>query len=124
MVQSAQHVLLYDGECDLCRQWATWLTLRDTRRRFRICPWQVVTGPPMTPLLRIQAQRAVQVVTSGGQRLSGGRAILFALQEIGWHPAIVAMLRRRPFVWPVDLGYRIVAANRSRLSRFLSPSTS
>lgn len=74
----------------------------------------------MTPLLRIQAQRAVQIVTSDGSQLSGGRAVLFALEEIGWHPMLVRLLQHRPFVWAVDAGYRVVAANRPRFS-WLAP---
>lgn len=114
MSGNQRHYLLYDGDCDFCREWATWLTFHDREQRFRICPWQVVTGPPMTPLLRIQAQRGVQILTSDGRQLSGGRAVLFALQEVAWHPTLVAMLRHRPFVWLADLGYRVVAANRPR----------
>jgi predicted DCC family thiol-disulfide oxidoreductase YuxK len=116
MSPTMRHYLLYDGDCDFCREWADWLTLHDTERRFRICPWQVVSGPPMTPLLQVQARRAVQIVTKDGRHLSGGRAVLFALCEIGWHPLLVRVLEHRPFVWAVDLGYRIIAANRPRFS--------
>lgn len=119
METTGQHYLLYDGDCDFCREWATWVTFRDRDRRFRICPWQVVDGPPMTPLLKIQARKAVQIVTADGGHRSGGRAVLFALREIGWHPMLVRLLEHRPFVWAVDLGYRIVAANRPRLSRLV-----
>ncbi len=119
MQPDQRHYLLYDGDCDFCREWATWLTFRDRHRRFRICPWQVVHGPPMTPLLQVQARRAVQIVTAEGERLSGGRAVLFALDQIGWNPHLVRLLQHRPFIWFVDLGYRIVAANRPRFSRFV-----
>jgi predicted DCC family thiol-disulfide oxidoreductase YuxK len=68
----------------------------------------------MTPLLQIQAQRAVQLITTDGRQLSGGRAALFALRETGWHPNLIRLLEHRPFAWVVDFGYRIVAANRPR----------
>ncbi len=116
MGSTTRHYLLYDGGCDFCREWTTWLTFRDRDRRFRICPWQVVHGPPMTPLLQVQSRRAVQIVTADGRQLSGGRAALFALRETGWHPTLVRLLERRPFVWAVDIGYRIVAANRPRFA--------
>lgn len=114
-----QHYLLYDGDCEFCRDWASWITFRDRERRFRICPWQVVTGPPMTPLLQMQAQKAVQIVTASGERISGGRAVLFALRETGWHPRLARLLEHRPMVWGIDCGYRIVAANRARFSWFV-----
>jgi predicted DCC family thiol-disulfide oxidoreductase YuxK len=120
MQPTDQHHLFYDGDCDFCRGWAAWLTLRDRDRRFRSCPWQVVSGPPMTPLLQMQARKAVQIVTADGKRLSGGQAVLFALRETGWHPTLVRLLQHRPFVWAVDLGYRTVAANRPRFS-WLAP---
>ena len=117
MSNQPKHILLYDGDCDFCREWATWLTLRDaTTRKFQICPWQVVTGPPMTPLLRVQAQRAVQLITIDGKQLSGGRAVLFALRETGWYPGLIRLLESPPLVWSVALGYRIVATHRDRFS--------
>lgn len=121
MTHYPHHFLIFDGDCDFCQEWAGWLAFRDANdRKFRICPMTVVPSPPMTPLLRVQAQRAVQLVTSDGRQLSGGRAVLFALRETSWHPRLIRLLEHRPFVWAVDLGYRIVAANRSRFS-WLTP---
>ena len=73
----------------------------------------------MTPQIREQARRAVQVVTVDGDQLSAGRAILFVLEEIGWHPALVRVGQRRPFIWFVELGYWIAARNRSFFDRVL-----
>lgn len=73
----------------------------------------------MTPVLREQSRKAVQVITADGRQLSAGRAILFALAEIGWHPRMVRLAGRRPFLWAVELGYRIVARNRSFFGHFL-----
>lgn len=115
MPNQPKHIILYDGECYFCREWATWLTLRDAAtQKFRICPWQIVSGHPMTPLLRVQAQQAVQLITIDGEQLSGGRAVLFALRETAWHPSLIRLLELPPVVWAVDASYRIVAANRPR----------
>jgi hypothetical protein len=73
----------------------------------------------MTPQLREQARRAIQVVTIDGHRLSAGRAILFVLEEIGWHPRLARLGRRRPFIWLIELGYWVVARFRPFFSRFL-----
>jgi hypothetical protein len=73
----------------------------------------------MTPVLREQARKAVQVVTADGRHLSAGGAILFALEEIDWHPRAVRLGRRRPFIWFIELGYWIVARNRPFFARFL-----
>ena len=119
MTTYPQHILIFDGDCDFCQEWAGWLALRDAnQRKFRICPWKVVPSPPMTPLLMVQAQKAVQLVTTDGRQLSGGRAVLFALRETNWHPHLIRLLEHRPFVWAIDAGYRIVAANRPHFARF------
>ena len=73
----------------------------------------------MTPALSAAAERAIQVVTADGRRYSGGRAMLFALETVGWHPTWARWGRRRPFVWAVEAGYRVVARNRAFFSRFL-----
>jgi hypothetical protein len=73
----------------------------------------------MTPALREQARKAVQVITADGRQLSAGRAILFALEEIDWHPSMIRLAERRPFIWLIELGYWIVARNRSFFGRFL-----
>lgn len=73
----------------------------------------------MTPALREQSRKAVQVITAGGRQLSAGRAMLFVLEEIDWHPSVVRLGGRRPFIWAVELGYWIVARNRSFFGRFL-----
>ena len=73
----------------------------------------------MTPALREQARQAVQVITAEGHQLSAGRAILFALEEIDWHPSTVRFAARRPFIWLVEIGYWIVARNRPFFDRIL-----
>ena len=73
----------------------------------------------MTPQLHEQARRAVQVITSDGTQLSAGRAVLFVLEQIGWHPALARLGQRQPFVWLVELGYHLVARNRAFLDQRL-----
>lgn len=73
----------------------------------------------MTPELLAEAKRAVQVVAPDGSRLAAGRAALFVLEAVGWHPRLARLGRRPPFVWGVELGYRVVAAHRPFFARFL-----
>ena len=72
----------------------------------------------MTPELRRACARAVHVVTAEGRVLRAGRATLFALAHAG-HPTLARVLGWPPLVWGVELGYRIVAANRPFFARFL-----
>lgn len=76
----------------------------------------------MTPVLRRQAERAVQVITNQGRQISAGRAVLFILEEIGWHPRLARLGQHRPFVWAVEWGYWIVTRNRAFFARFMFPT--
>jgi predicted DCC family thiol-disulfide oxidoreductase YuxK len=72
----------------------------------------------MTPSLSAACEKAVHVVRADGTVLRAGRACLFILEELGWG-RFARLLARPPFVWAVELGYRIVAHNRSLFARFL-----
>ena len=72
----------------------------------------------MTPDLYAACERAVHVVTADGKVLRAGRACLFILERIGWGWQ-ARVLRLPPFIWAIELGYRIVAANRPFFARFL-----
>jgi predicted DCC family thiol-disulfide oxidoreductase YuxK len=119
MPDGVSTLLIWDGECGFCRNALHWMLRRDHAGQFQPVPYQELPSPPMTPALRWQAERAVQVITPGGQQISGGRAVLFVLQQVGWHPVLVRLASRWPLVWVVELGYWIVARNRSLFSRFL-----
>ena len=73
----------------------------------------------MTLELRDEARGAIQVITDRGQRLAAGRAMLFVFEQIGWFPSLARVAMRRPFIWLVELGYWVVAHNRSFFGRFL-----
>ena len=72
----------------------------------------------MTPDLYAACERAVHVVAADGTVLRAGRACLFILERIGWG-GWARVLRLPPFLWVIELGYRIVAANRPFFARFL-----
>lgn len=60
----------------------------------------------------------MHVLTCDGRTLRAGRAGLFILGELGWRrTARIAALP--PFVWLVELGYRLVAENRGLWSRIV-----
>lgn len=119
MPDDAHTLLIWDGECGFCRNAVTWLLHQGHDARFQAVPFQELPSPPMTPALRRQAERAVQVLTPQGQQISGGRAVLYILQEVGWHPWLVRLACIRPLIWGVELGYWIVARNRQVFSRLM-----
>jgi len=72
----------------------------------------------MTPALYAACARAVHVVKADGAILRAGRAALFILDNIGY-AWLARPLMLPPFVWIVELAYRIVARNRPFFARFL-----
>ncbi len=76
----------------------------------------------MTPALREACKRALHVVTSSGEILKAGRAMLFIAEQLGYR-RLARILRVPPLIWVVELGYRVVAANRSFFARFLFRSS-
>lgn len=115
---AAPHLLLWDGDCGFCRRCAAWMMHRDRRRQFRAMPYQDAPSPPMTPQLRAACAESVHVITRDGRVLAGARAVLFALENLGWKRA--ARLLSSPLLLPLcEFGYKIVARHRLFFSRFL-----
>lgn len=114
-----QHWLIWDGECGFCRRAVMWFQQQDSERRFRVTTYQSCPSPPMTPELREASARAMQVITSSGRQISGGRSVLFVLRTAGWHATLMRVASVPPLVWLVELGYRVVARNRQLFSRML-----
>lgn len=71
----------------------------------------------MTPELARACARAVHVITRDGLTLHAGRAALFILENIGWGVS-ARLLSYPPFIWIVELFYRIVANNRPFFARY------
>ncbi|HUM13812.1 MAG TPA: DCC1-like thiol-disulfide oxidoreductase family protein [Myxococcaceae bacterium] len=115
---TAPAMLLWDGDCGLCRRSVEWAERHDGGHAFRAVPYQRAPSPPMTPELRLACERAVHVLTPEGAVLRAGRACLWVLARTG-HPALARILALAPLVWAVELGYWLVARNRRLASRVL-----
>jgi predicted DCC family thiol-disulfide oxidoreductase YuxK len=117
-----RHLLLWDGNCGFCRRIVEWVARHDTRHRLRPLPYQTAPASLVTEEVRRASVHALHVVTAEGRVLSAGRASLFVIGHIGW-PLTARVLSWPPFIWAVELGYRLVAHNRGRLSRWFPGST-
>jgi predicted DCC family thiol-disulfide oxidoreductase YuxK len=73
----------------------------------------------MTPQLYTACEQAVHVITADGRVIRAGQAAIFVLEEIGYPPWLIRPFIWPPLVWLTELGYWIVAKNRSFFSRFL-----
>jgi hypothetical protein len=72
----------------------------------------------MTPELRAACEKSVHVVCADGTVLRAGRCSLVVVGELGWRRTS-RVLSLVPFIWFVELGYAIVAANRAFFTRFI-----
>ena len=115
---TTQALLLWDGECGFCRRSVQWAERHDTGHAFRAVPYQEAPSPPMTPELRAACGRAVHVVTPDGRVLRAGRACLWVLERTGY-PFLARVLALPPLVWAVEVGYWLVARNRTLASRLM-----
>jgi predicted DCC family thiol-disulfide oxidoreductase YuxK len=73
----------------------------------------------MTPQLYTACQRAVHVITADGRVIRAGRAVMFILVEVGYPRWLGQPFTWSPLVWLTELGYWVVAHNRSFFGRFL-----
>ena len=115
---SQQYTILFDGDCGFCRRAVAWVVVRDKNLLFTAIPYQEASSPPMTPALYAACGRAVHVLRRDGTVLKGGRAVLFILEHTG-SGALARIPAHPPLLWLVELGYRVVAGNRSWFGRFL-----
>lgn len=72
----------------------------------------------MTDSLRAACAKAIHVITTDGEILRAGRAVMFILRGLGFR-VIGTLGATPPFVWGVELGYWVVANNRVLASKFL-----
>ncbi len=98
---------------------SVWVRRKDTQHEFETIAYQDAPRPPMTPELYEACKRAVHVIKADGEILRAGRATLFILERLRWGYGLPRLLRLPPFIPLVELGYAIVARNRSFFSRYL-----
>ena len=111
-----KNLILWDGDCGFCRHAVDWALAHDRRGVLAAIPYQAAPAPPLTPALRAGCRHAVHVITRDGRTLRAGRACLFVLSELGWRRS-ARLLAAPPFIWAVEVGYKLVARHRARLSR-------
>lgn len=110
-----QHLVLWDGECGFCRRSVHWLARHDRTGALRFQPNQ---DADISPDLRAACQKAVHVIKADGTIIRGGEAMLFCGEFTRWHQ--LARIGQWPIFLPfVELGYKIIAANRMMVSKFL-----
>ena len=116
-MQTERHVVLWDGECGMCRRFADWLVEHDEAMALEPVPYQQWDDPRMTPELQEACARAMHVVRADGTMIVGMDAVIFCYEQLGWRWLRVGTWI--PFRWPLALAYKVVAANRRIFSKIL-----
>ncbi len=111
----SHHVLLYDGDCDFCRYWVSWLARRDRGSHILLLPASERRSLPALPDISDEAlDQAMHLVTPEGVVLAGATAIPELLRQLDrWR--WLAPLFRVPGVRQLaDRVYSMVARRRHR----------
>ena len=109
------HVLVFDGDCGFCRATVEFIR-RLARTDIALVPFsQVDQGSLLTSLNRSEFLASAHYITPDGREYHGGESITRALRLVPGG-LIVGMLHLWGLSWFRELGYALVASNRSLLS--------
>lgn len=111
----ARPLVVYDGDCGMCRAAVEWLGAR-TGERVAFAPAQDDPDPRVD---REAARAAVHLVEPDGRTFRGARACIQALAKAPARGWVLALLAIPGFGAVAEWWYRAVAARRSLLSRAL-----
>ena len=113
--------LLYDDDCGMCRTILSWILMRDTERRIRPVALQDALAADLLPGMSEEDRFAsFHLVDDDGTIQSGGRALPLIFSELpGFAAAGAGMKAIQPLT---DAGYKVIAANRSRIGPWVPGS--
>ncbi|MEX2016077.1 MAG: DUF393 domain-containing protein, partial [Candidatus Hydrogenedentales bacterium] len=112
-----QLVLIYDGECPLCRRAVDWIRVRDSANAFEFLPCQAPEREARFPAMsQAQCLEAMQLALPDGRVLAGADALPAILERLrGWR-ALSKVLRLPGIRHLSPFIYRQIAKNRHHLS--------
>lgn len=117
-------VLFYDGDCGFCQSSRDWLADHSASGTLITVPYQYPQLAEEYPMIdRSHADKGVQVLFPDGKVINDQDAIAACLKQLPakyrgwiWLAHLITFVLFRPFC---IVGYRIVAANRRRISILL-----
>ena len=120
VTETAKAVLIYDGECSMCRASALWLLRRAEAggaRDLEILPFRSPVRRERFPSISDETcMQAMQLVLPDGHVLAGADAvpeILLRIPRWSWVARLFDLPRARPFARRV---YAWIAKNRMKIS--------
>ncbi len=110
----SQTVVFYDGNCRMCVGVTGWLSRIDTKKQFRLEPYQHTDLLKEYPQLNSkQLEKQIHVITENGTVLRGADAMMEIWRKTGhWSSFIAAVFKCPPFIWFTRPIYNLVARYR------------
>lgn len=119
MIEEGKDYLLFDGDCGICTRAAE--IARGMGDRFVIEPYQVIPEIELKifGITYDKCAKSLQVITRKGRVYSGAFAVNYFLwRHFPWS-LLVVLIYALPVLLLIEIiGYRLVAKNRYRLSRW------
>jgi predicted DCC family thiol-disulfide oxidoreductase YuxK len=114
-------MILYDLDCGFCRWSVAQLLRLDARRELRPVAIQSDEGQELLAGVPAQLRlKTAHAVAEDGTVVSGGDAFAMVADRLRFGAPFALVARAAP--GPVRLGYRLIAGNRSTVSRLVPAS--
>ncbi|HUK87856.1 MAG TPA: DUF393 domain-containing protein, partial [Terriglobales bacterium] len=101
----ARYRVLYDGQCEICQAFVSWLRLLDRQRQAECIPIELADLPSLHPDLALDGcLRELHIVSSGGRVYRGWSAVARLARLSPWSWLVGAVGAVPPFRWLGSLG--------------------
>lgn len=95
--QEVQHIILFDGVCNLCSGWVYFLLKRSAAEEFYFCAVQSETGQKLLSELGLPTDRFdTMVYLKGGKPLYKSNALLGVVGQLSWPWRIACICKYLP----------------------------
>lgn len=119
IIQPGRDYLLFDGDCGICSYLSEVAGRMNGGRQFVIRPYQSISEVALGPygIGYADCEQKLQVITGNGKVHAGAFAVNYFLwQRFPWNLAVM-LVYLLPILLVLEIiGYRLVAANRHRIS--------
>ena len=113
--------VIYDGECGICEALKRRAEALDARGRLHFVAYQAADLAALAPgLTAAEASRALIAIRSDGRTWRGARAVFTAMKHLPGIWGKIGTVGAVPVMsWLAEPVYRLVAARRGQISRWL-----
>ena len=108
--------VLFDGSCGLCSRWVPWWSPTFDRLGLATAALQEPWIAARTRLSAEDLLRDLSILLADGTLIRGADAYRWVLRRRWWGLPIWLLVVVPPGRWLFDLGYRLFARNRHRIS--------